>query len=71
MKETECKKIERAIDRLFFGLLFITLLSLKQTGNLEDISWLWVFAPIWIPAIASFLLEVASIIVCYWYRRHK
>lgn len=33
----------------FYGLLAGTIISLKLTGHI-DWSWVWVLAPIWIPA---------------------
>lgn len=33
----------------FLGLLTIVLLVLKATGYLPNLSWVWVFAPLWIP----------------------
>ena len=46
----------------FSGLLFIVLLVLKLV-KVISISWVWVFAPLWIPAcIALVILIIAAII---------
>lgn len=39
----------------FGGMLTIVLLVLKVTGY-ANISWLWVFAPIWIPFLIALLI---------------
>lgn len=46
----------------FVELLIVLLIILKITGRVS-ISWLWVFAPLWIPAIALVLLLFIAIIV--------
>ncbi|MBF1533836.1 MAG: hypothetical protein HXN98_08795 [Prevotella salivae] len=35
---------------VFFPLLVVTLAVFKQAGKL-DISWWWVFSPIWMPSL--------------------
>ena len=46
----------------FSGLLFIILLVLKLV-KVISISWIWVFAPLWIPlGIALVILIIATII---------
>ena len=35
---------------VFVPLLFVTLAVFKQAGKL-DISWWWVFSPIWMPSL--------------------
>lgn len=46
----------------FNGLLFIVLLVLKLV-KVISISWVWVFAPLWIPlGIALIVLIIVSII---------
>ena len=42
----------------FCGLLSIVFIVLKLTGVIAW-SWLWVLAPIWIPASLSLLIYVA------------
>ena len=46
----------------FVELLIVLLIFLKVTGRVS-IGWLWVFAPLWIPAIALVLLLFIAIIV--------
>lgn len=53
---------ERGIG--FLGLLTIVLVILKAVGYLEDVSWLWVFSPIWIP-IAIVLIFILIMVVIY------
>lgn len=36
-------------DSQFFGLLFLLFLGLRLAGII-DWPWIWVFAPLWIPA---------------------
>lgn len=43
----------------FCGLLDITVIVLKLTGVLKG-SWLWVLAPIWIPAV----IAVGILLIC-------
>lgn len=44
----------------FPGVLFIVLLVCKLFG--ANISWLWVFAPLWIP-ISLFILSLIVIMI--------
>ena len=39
----------------FVELLIVLLIVLKITGRVS-ISWLWVFAPLWIPAVSLVVL---------------
>lgn len=39
----------------FVELLLVLLIILKITGHVS-ISWLWVFAPLWIPALSLVVL---------------
>lgn len=39
----------------FVELLLVLLIILKITGRVS-ISWLWVFAPLWIPALSLVVL---------------
>lgn len=39
----------------FVELLLVLLIILKITGRVS-ISWLWVFAPLWIPAVSLVVL---------------
>ena len=39
----------------FVELLLVLLILLKITGRVS-ISWLWVFAPLWIPALSIVVL---------------
>lgn len=44
-------------------LVFLLLLWLKLTGQ-TDLSWWWVLAPVWVPALFALgVLAVSSIIV--------
>lgn len=45
----------------FPGLLFIVLLVCKLFG--ADITWLWVFAPIWIPLVCIVGFCIVSILI--------
>lgn len=40
-----------AIYGLNTTLIVLTLLALKVSGPLADLSWWWVFGPIWIPVL--------------------
>ena len=42
-------------DNHFVELLLVLLIILKITGRVS-ISWLWVFAPLWIPAVSLVVL---------------
>lgn len=42
-------------DNHFVELLLVLLIILKITGRVS-ISWLWVFAPLWIPALSLVVL---------------
>lgn len=46
--------------RAFLTLLLISLVTLKLTG-LADISWWWVFSPIWLPLIPMAILAFVGI----------
>ena len=46
----------------FCGALFITFFVLKVL-NLLDWSWVWVFAPLWIPVALIILLLIIALIV--------
>ena len=43
-------------------VLFLIFLVLKLTGTITW-SWLWVLAPIWIPAALVLIIVVASILI--------
>lgn len=45
----------------FVELLIVLLIVLKITGRVS-ISWLWVFAPLWIPAISIIVLLFVTVI---------
>jgi uncharacterized membrane protein YhiD involved in acid resistance len=68
---TETTIIERTIVKRegigFLGLLTIALVVLKIMGY-TDISWIWVFSPLWLPMgivifIIIILIMVSTIIV--------
>ncbi len=44
----------------FLGLLTILFIGLKLTGHI-DWSWLWVFAPLWMPA--AFVLSLVLLLI--------
>ena len=46
----------------FLGLLTIALLFLKAFGKIS-ISWIWVFAPIWVPFILGVVIMAIFYIV--------
>ena len=46
----------------FFELLFLLFLGLKL-ANFIDWSWVWVFAPLWIPAVA--VIMVLGVVFAY------
>ena len=46
----------------FSGLLFIILLVLKLV-KVISISWIWVFAPLWIPLSIGLVLLIIAIII--------
>ena len=46
----------------FSGLLFIILLVLKLV-KVISISWVWVFAPLWIPLGIALVLLIIAIII--------
>lgn len=48
----------------FVELLIVLLIFLKVSGRVS-ISWLWVFAPIWIPAVVIVVLLFITIIAKY------
>ena len=48
----------------FVELLIVLLIVLKITGRVS-ISWLWVFAPLWIPAISIIVLLFVTILAKY------
>lgn len=45
----------------FFGLLAILFIALKLTGQI-DWSWLWVLAPLWMPAALIILVGVIYVV---------
>lgn len=45
----------------FVELLLVLLIILKITGCVS-ISWLWVFAPLWIPAVSIIVLLFLTIL---------
>lgn len=45
------------IDLSIWGLLFLALLGLK-TFDILTISWIWVFAPIWIPLTLAIIIFI-------------
>lgn len=54
----------------FPGLLFIVLLVCKLYG--ANITWLWVFAPIWLPIVCIagfFIVSVLIAIFIAWKRK--
>jgi hypothetical protein len=54
----------------FPGLLFIVLLVCKLFG--ANITWFWVFAPLWIPlalVTGSFLVSILIAIFVAWKRK--
>jgi hypothetical protein len=50
---TESKVIVRNGGIGFGGMLTLMLIFLKITGY-ANISWLWVFAPLWLPVVVVF-----------------
>lgn len=46
----------------FLGLLTVLFVGLKLTGQIAW-SWVWVFAPLWIPAVVLFALAVIVAVV--------
>ena len=46
----------------FFGLLTVLFVGLKLT-NFIDWSWIWVLAPIWIPAVAVIFIIAVFFLV--------
>ena len=48
----------------FCGLLTIVFIVLKLTNYIAW-SWWWVFAPLWIPAIFTFLLAMLLLMLGY------
>lgn len=44
----------------FLGLLFCVLLTLKLTGTIAW-SWLWVTAPLWMPAAVCLAIAVFAL----------
>ncbi len=48
----------------FLALIFITLLILKITGAVDNLSWWVVTAPLWIPLAA---VLISNIIMCMCY----
>jgi hypothetical protein len=46
----------------FSGLLFITLLVLKLV-KVISISWVWVFAPLWIPLGITLICIIIGIFI--------
>lgn len=54
----------------FFPLLFIVLLACKLFG--ANITWFWVFAPLWIPlalVAGFFLVSILIAIFVAWKRK--
>lgn len=45
------------------GVLFVALVILKVT-NLTPLSWLWVFAPIWMPAGLGVVVIGGVLLLC-------
>lgn len=54
----------------FFGLLGVLFIGLKLTGNISW-SWLWVLAPIWIPAAISIILLLTVLGLIVWADRKR
>lgn len=46
------------------GLMFLIMFALKLAGPMAAVSWLWITAPLWIPAIVlcGFLTFLGSLI---------
>jgi hypothetical protein len=57
-----------AISSSLTTILFIVLLVLKLTGNI-DWSWWWVTSPLWLPVVILFaivsILLIAGVIMLY------
>lgn len=51
------KKVDVNVNTgaLFFELMFLMFLGLKISG-LIDWSWIWVFAPLWVPAVVVLVI---------------
>lgn len=52
----------------FCGLLTILFIALKLTGVIAW-SWLWVLAPLWLPAVVGLVLCFLGLCLvgfCYW-----
>ena len=49
---------------VFFPLLVVTLAVFKQAGKL-DISWWWVFSPIWMPSLMLICAIAIAAIVAF------
>lgn len=46
----------------FFGFIFLILFTLKiaQVGIAADMSWVWVFSPIWLPILVLIVLGMIA-----------
>lgn len=57
-----------SLDAIGF-ITFIVFLILKVTGSWTEISWFWVFFPLWIPlAIDLVFILIFILIFLIWYR---
>jgi hypothetical protein len=48
----------------FFGLLFLCLLVLKLTGFIDDWTWWYVTAPLWLPL--AILFGILALFIITW-----
>lgn len=48
----------------FCALLTLIFITLKLTGYIAW-SWIWVIAPLWIPATISFVISIVLFVILY------
>lgn len=46
------------------GAVFLVLLTLKLTHHLDDLSWWWVTAPLWLPPLAVLVIIAFAALIC-------
>ena len=64
MQETRTVNLSLPLDFIGF-VTFIVFLILKVTGNWPEISWFWVFFPLWIPIAFGFALWLLVVLLTW------
>ena len=60
------KKVEPNVGGGLLGLLTVILAVLKVLGYV-GFSWIWVFAPIWIPIVAALIITTVLTLLNHFF----